>query len=134
MTGLEKMKSQILDEAKSSANDIIDRAQKSAEADPKPEMRDKAEARNAGRISQKADADVEEYTRNVPLSSCDLQKEDRTAGGKAGSDLSDVLERAYDALLTGRRRDIFPNNAPQNAGQDMRSGAGRGNLFLTLKI
>ena len=30
MTGLEKMKSQILDEAKSSANDIIDRAQKSA--------------------------------------------------------------------------------------------------------
>ena len=32
MTGLEKMKSQILDEAKSSASDIIDRAQKSADA------------------------------------------------------------------------------------------------------
>ena len=52
MTGLEKMKSQILDEAKSSANDIIDRAQKSAEA-VKQEMRDKAEA-ECGRISQKS--------------------------------------------------------------------------------
>ena len=55
MTGLEKMKSQILDEAKSSANDIIDRAQKSAEA-VKQEMKKKAEA-ECGRISKKADAD-----------------------------------------------------------------------------
>ena len=52
MTGLEKMKSQILDEAKSSASDIIDRAQKSADA-VKKEMREKAEA-ECGRISKKS--------------------------------------------------------------------------------
>ena len=39
MTGLEKMKSQILDEAKSSASDIIDRAQKSADAVKKGDER-----------------------------------------------------------------------------------------------
>ena len=71
MTGLEKMKSQILDEAKSSASDIIDRAQKSADA-VKKEMREKAEA-ECGRISKKAEADVENIKERA-LSSCDLQK------------------------------------------------------------
>lgn len=74
MTGLEKMKSQILDEAKSSANDIIDRAQKSAEA-VKQEMKKKAEA-ECGRISKKADADVE-ILRNAHFPPVICRKEKR---------------------------------------------------------
>ena len=103
MTGLEKMKSQILDEAKSSANDIIDRAQKSAEA-VKQEMRDKAEA-ECGRISQKADADVENIKERA-LSSCDLQKRKALLEAKQEV-ISDVLEKAYDTLLSADDETYF---------------------------
>lgn len=95
MTGLEKMKSQILEEAKSSAREILDRAQTSADA-VKEEARKRAEAECA-RISEKSEADVENI-RERAVSSCDLQR--RKALLKAKQEvISEMLDKAYESLL-----------------------------------
>lgn len=95
MTGLEKMKSQILEEAKSSAREIINRAKAGADA-LEQESRKKAEAECA-RISEKSEADVENIKERA-LSSCDLQK--RKALLKAKQEvISEMLDKAYESLL-----------------------------------
>lgn len=83
MTGLEKMKNQILDEAKSLAeakvSDAENQAQEILEAA-------KAEAaKTAAGISQKSEADVANYTERI-ASSIDLQRRTRVLVCKAGSD------------------------------------------------
>lgn len=103
MTGLEKMKSQILDEAKSSAADIIERANKNAEAQ-KDQMKEKAAA-ECERISKQAETDVENIKERA-LSSCDLQK--RKALLKAKQEvISNVLDTAYENLLSADDETYF---------------------------
>ena len=74
MTGLEKMKNQILEEAKTSADEKIKDANAKAE-EILAAAREEAE-KTAERISKKSEADIANYKDRVK-SSCDLKK--RTA-------------------------------------------------------
>ena len=94
MTGLEKMKNQILDEAKSLAeakvSDAENQAQEILEAA-------KAEAaKTAAGISQKSEADVANYTERI-ASSIDLQRRTRVLSAKQEV-IAEVLNKAYEKL------------------------------------
>lgn len=94
MTGLDKMKSQILDEAKALADSKID----SAKAKACDIIRDaKAEAEKASEsISQKSQADVSNYKERV-VSSIDLQKRTKVLETKQEV-IAQVIDKAYDSL------------------------------------
>ncbi|MGN0399972.1 MAG: V-type ATP synthase subunit E [Blautia sp.] len=103
MTGLEKMKSQILDEANRSAGEILEQAKKEADA-VMAEARKNAEA-ECQRISKKSEADVESLKGRAE-SSCDLQK--RKAVLKAKQEvISEILERAYKKMLASDTETYF---------------------------
>ena len=95
MSGLDKMKSQILDEAAHTAEEKI------AEAEAKAEkiLKDaRAEAAlQAGKISDKAQADAEHYAQRI-ASSCEMQRRQAILRAKQEV-IADVLDKAYDRLL-----------------------------------
>ena len=103
MTGLEKMKNQILDEAKSLAeakvSDAENQAQEILEAA-------KAEAaKTAAGISQKSEADVANYTERI-ASSIDLQRRTRVLSAKQEV-IAEVLNTAYEKLKAMETADYF---------------------------
>ena len=103
MTGLEKMKSQILDEANRSAGEILEQAKKDADA-VMAEARKNAEA-ECQRISEKSEADAESLKGRAE-SSCDLQK--RKAVLKAKQEvISEILKRAYKKMLASDTETYF---------------------------
>lgn len=95
MSGLEKMKSQILDEANHSA------AEQLAEAKAKAEeiiQTAKAEAEAESlKISQKSDAAVQTYAERIK-SACDMQRKKSLLQAKQEV-ISDVLTQAYEKVL-----------------------------------
>lgn len=90
MTGLEKIKSQILDEARSSADAKIRDAEKQAE-DLLEEAKEQA-GRDAGKILAKA-RDEAESLKEKTISSADLERRTRILSAKQEM-IADVLEQA----------------------------------------
>ena len=95
MTGLEKMKSQILEEAKVSAKEILADAEKQAEA-MKEKAKEEAEA-VCREISQKSDEEVKAIEERA-VSSCDLQRRKALLTAKQEI-IAEVLASAYQTLL-----------------------------------
>ncbi len=96
MTGLEKMKSQILDEAKALADSKVAEANRRAE-----EILEEAKAdaeKSVASISQRSDKDVANYRERI-LSSIDLQKRTKLLAAKQEV-IADVLDQSYDRLKT----------------------------------
>lgn len=94
MTGLEKMKSQILDEAKALADSKVQEAKSQAE-----EILEAAKAeaaKTADSISQKSAAEIANYKERV-ASSIDLQKRTGILSAKQEV-IADVLEKACEAV------------------------------------
>lgn len=103
MTGLEKMKSQILDEARAAAADKI--AEAKAQADKMIQTAEAEAARKAESISQKSKAEVANYQERV-ASSIDLKR--RTEILKAKQEvIAEVLERAYEKMNTMGQQEYF---------------------------
>lgn len=96
MTGLEKMKSQILSEARAQADDRIARARRQAE-EILESAREEA-AKSAAAISRKSDRDAADY-REKTASSAELQKRAGLLAAKQEI-IADVLEEAYRRLET----------------------------------
>lgn len=103
MTGLEKMKSQILDEANETAENKIKAAHSEAE---KILAEAKAEAENSkAGIAQKSEAAVANYKERV-VSSNDLQRRTKILAAKQEV-IADVLEKAYESLKTMDKAEYF---------------------------
>ncbi len=96
MTGLDKMKSQILDEAEAAAQMKIDEAQSQAEAELS-QARAEAE-KSQESISRKSEAEVANYKERIE-SSADLQRRTKLLEAKQQV-IADVLDRAYETLQT----------------------------------
>lgn len=96
MTGLDKMKSQILDEAKAAADSKLSDAKSQAE-----EILDKAKAEAAkitSSISQKSEAEIANYKERV-VSSIDLQRRTKILAAKQEI-IAEALDKAYGTLKT----------------------------------
>ncbi|MGI6095979.1 MAG: V-type ATP synthase subunit E [Lachnospiraceae bacterium] len=94
MTGLDKMKNQILDEANTSAKEKLETAKAEAAV-----LLEEAKAETAAlceSISQKSDADVKNYKERVKSSS-DLQRKKEILQAKQEV-IADVLDKAYEKL------------------------------------
>ena len=103
MTGLEKMKSQILDEARAAAESKISAAQ--AEAD-KILAEAQAEAENCkSSIFQKSERAIASYKERV-ASSNDLQRRTKLLAAKQEM-IAQVLDKAYVSLESMGRREYF---------------------------
>lgn len=103
MTGLEKMKSQILDEAKALADSKVAEANRKAE-----EILEEAKAdaeKSVASISQRSDKDVANYRERI-LSSIDLQKRTKLLAAKQEV-IADVLDQSYDRLKTMETGEYF---------------------------
>ena len=94
MTGLEKMKSQILDEAKAVADSKIAEAKAQAE-EIMSQAKAEAEKKQAS-ISQKSEAEIANYKERV-ASSIDLQRRTRVLAAKQDV-IKEVLNEAYESL------------------------------------
>ncbi len=103
MTGLEKMQSQILSEAESSAKEILDQAKKEAEGIVE-EARKRAEA-ECRRISEKSEAEVKGLEERA-VSSSDLQRRKELLQAKQEV-ISQMLDQAYESLLCADEKDYF---------------------------
>ena len=103
MTGLEKMQSQILSEAESSAKEILDQAKKEAEGIVE-EARKRAEA-ECRRISEKSEAEVKGLEERA-VSSSDLQRRKELLQAKQEV-ISQMLDQAYESLLCAVEKDYF---------------------------
>lgn len=103
MTGLDKMKSQILDEAKAAAQSKTREAKVQAEeilAEAQAEAEKSQES-----ISQKSEAEIANYKERV-ISSIDLQR--RTKILKAKQEMiAEVLDKAYERLSTMEKDAYF---------------------------
>ena len=95
MTGLEKMKSQILEEAKAAAGEILADAEKQANA-VKEKGKEEAEAA-CREISQKSEEEVKAVEERA-VSSCDLQSRKALLTAKQEI-IKEVLDSAYQTLL-----------------------------------
>lgn len=103
MTGLEKMISQIVDEAEQSAKGMLDEANAKAEEIAKTASEDSRKLKEE--ISQKSDADVANYMERMK-SSADLQR--RTAILKAKQEvIAEVLDKAYTSLENMDEKSYF---------------------------
>ena len=103
MTGLEKMKSQILDEAKALADSKIAEADRKAE-----EILDEAKAEAAKSvtgISQKSEKDAVNYRERI-ASSIDLQKRTKLLAAKQEV-IAEVLDKSYEKLKTMEAGEYF---------------------------
>lgn len=95
MSGLDKMKSQILDEANHSAEVKIAEAKAKAE-----DILDAAKAEAAAqveKISNKAKADADNYAQRIQ-SSCEMQRKQALLRAKQDV-ISGVLDKAYDKVM-----------------------------------
>ena len=103
MTGLEKMKNQILDEAKSLAEAKVSDAENQAQ-----EILEAAKAgaaKSAAGTSQKSEADVANYTERI-APSIDLQRRTRVLSAKQEV-IAEVLNKAYEKLKAMETADYF---------------------------
>ncbi len=103
MTGLEKMKSQILDEAKALADSKIAEANRRAE-----EILEEAKAdaeKSVASISQRSDKDIANYRERI-ISSIDLQKRTKLLAAKQEV-IAQVLDQSYDRLKTMETGEYF---------------------------
>ena len=94
MSGLEKMKSQILDEARHSAETEIKKAEEQA-----AEMRNRAKAdanAEAEKILEKSKADVESFLERA-ASSCDMYRKKAVLKAKQEV-IQEVLQKAYERI------------------------------------
>lgn len=94
MAGLDKMKSQILDEAKAAAEAKISEAKAKAEeilSEAKAEAKEKSDS-----ISRKSEAEVANYRERI-ASSIDLQRRTKVLAAKQGV-IGEVLDKAYASL------------------------------------
>ena len=95
MSGLDKMKARILEEAQSTAQEIIDKAKADADAAMQA-ARDSAEA-DAAKILERAKRDAADYGVRVD-SSMDMQRKQAILAAKQEV-ISSVLKAAYDAVM-----------------------------------
>lgn len=103
MTGLDKMKSQILDEAKAAAQLKMKAAAAQAE---EIISQAKAEAKKAEeKILRKSEQDVANY-RERTVSSIDLQRRTRVLQAKQDL-IKDILDKAYDAVTGMEPEEYF---------------------------
>lgn len=94
MTGLDKMKSQILDEAKKAAEEKISEA--NAQADEMIRLAKEDAAKQTESIQKKAEEDVANYQERM-VSSIDLQKRTKILAAKQEV-IAEVLEKAYEKV------------------------------------
>ena len=92
MTGLDKMKSQILDEAKKAAEEMICLAKEDA-------------AKQTESIQKKAEEDVANYQERM-VSSIDLQKRTKILAAKQEV-IAEVLEKAYEKVKAMSEEEYF---------------------------
>lgn len=95
MSGLDKMKARILEEAQSTAQEIIDKAKADADAAVQA-ARESAEA-EAAKIMERAKRDAADYGVRVD-SSMDMQRKQAILAAKQEV-IGGVLEAAYDAVM-----------------------------------
>ncbi len=103
MTGLEKMKNQILEEAKEAADSQISEAKAQAEA-ILDEAREEA-AKTQESISRKSDTEIASYNERIE-SSADLQRRTKMLEARQQM-ITDVLNRAYESLETMETEGYF---------------------------
>ncbi len=103
MTGLEKMKSQILDEAKAAAENKVSEAKAKAE-EILSEARAEAEKTAAG-ISGNSETAIASYKERV-ASSNDLQRRTKILTAKQEV-IADVLDKAYESLESMEKEKYF---------------------------
>lgn len=103
MTGLEKMKSQILDEAKAAAESKMQEA-KAAADEILAKARAEAEKSKIS-ISQKSEAEVVNYKERV-VSSNDLKRRTKILAAKQEI-IANVLDKAYDSLKTMKDEEYY---------------------------
>ena len=124
MAGLEKIKSQILDEAKESANVKIEDAKAQAE-----QMKTQAQAEGAAQAEQilkKSEAEVAAQKERVK-SAIDLQRRTRLLEAKQEM-IAEIIEKAYEKVIS-LAPDEYYQNAPVYSGS-IRTSAGGRDLFL----
>ena len=95
MSGLDKMKARILEEAQSTAQEILDKAKADADAAVQA-ARESAEA-EAAKILERAKRDAADYGVRVD-SSMDMQRKQAILAAKQEV-IGGVLEKAYDAVM-----------------------------------
>ncbi|HAX51583.1 V-type ATP synthase subunit E [Muricomes intestini] len=103
MSGLDKMKNQILDEANHSADKKIAEAQAKAE-----EILEQAKAQakaEAETILHKAEEDAGQYAQKI-ASSCDMQRRQAILRAKQGM-IAEVLDKAYDKIINLETSEYF---------------------------
>ena len=99
MTGLEKMKSQILSEARALADNKVEEAKADAQ---KITSQAEAEAEKSSELAQrKSEADVKAYEERV-ASAIDLKRRTRIL-----EVIADVLKKAYDSLIAMDEKEYF---------------------------
>lgn len=103
MTGLEKMKSQILDEAGKAADVKVVEAK--AQAEELIQAARTEAAREAESISRKSEAEVANYKERA-ASSMDLQKRSRILEAKQAV-IAEVLDKAYEKVSTMEKDEYF---------------------------
>ncbi len=103
MAGIDKMKDQILDEAKASADGKINEAK--AQADEIIEQARQEALKSQESISKKSENDVATYKERVE-SSADLQRRTRILEAKQQM-ISDVIDKAYESISTMDTEDYF---------------------------
>lgn len=103
MTGLEKMKSQILDEAGKAADVKV--AEAKAQAEELIQAARTEAAREAESISRKSEAEVANYKERA-ASSMDLQKRSRILEAKQAV-IAEVLDKAYEIVSTMEKDEYF---------------------------
>lgn len=95
MTGLEKMQSQILDEAHRSADEILEQARN--EAQERKEEAKRAAQEKSSRILEKSRTEVAHIEERA-VSSCDLQRRQVLLEAKQAI-IAQILEKAYHTLV-----------------------------------
>lgn len=95
MSGLDRMKAQILEEADCTAQEILEQANEQAEAIIKT-AREEAELQ-AGAIAQKAERDAQEYEKRA-ASSADMRRKQAVLSAKQEV-IREVLEKAYEHVM-----------------------------------
>lgn len=103
MTGLEKMQSQILDEARRSADGILEQAR--SEAQEMKEEAGKAAQEKSSRILEKSRTEVKNIEERA-LSSCALQKRQVLLEAKQEI-IAQILEKAYHTLVEADKDTYF---------------------------
>lgn len=103
MTGLEKMKSQILSEAQAAADSKVEEAKAKAQ-----EITSQAEAeaaKSSEQAARKSETDVKAYEERV-ASAIDLKRRTKILAAKQEV-IAEVLEKAYESLLAMDEKEYF---------------------------